>query len=192
MPISTWEHLFRSAAQFHSRVWPPGESGRGGEGPVLGLGWSESLFPGRKDARRGGQTFYPFALSRDPISRHLPLCAGVGSTVEAAKGRETYTDVTFTGVLVRLRYDSSLIVRLAFLAGQMKSCKAKTYLVDRKRARSRNSCSTIGANFLHSASCVFVSVIQGVANHIARLWHFRRLQVRKSKSQLLPKQPILF
>ena len=31
--------------------WERGREG-GGEGPVLGLGWSESLFPGRKDATR--------------------------------------------------------------------------------------------------------------------------------------------
>ena len=46
-------------------------------GPVLGFGWSESLFLGRSGGRgRGlgsdGQTFYPFALCRDPISGHFP------------------------------------------------------------------------------------------------------------------------
>ena len=69
-----------------------GEWERGRERGERGLFWVSGgpnlSFPAGR-TRRGGQTFYPFALSRDPISRHLPLCAGVGSTVEAAKGRET-------------------------------------------------------------------------------------------------------
>ena len=77
-----------------SRVAARGEWERGRERGERGLFWVSGgpnlSFPaGRKDATRRADILSVRALCRDPISRHLPLCAGVGSTMEAAKGRET-------------------------------------------------------------------------------------------------------